>query len=260
MIAWIESQAGPYRPIEIPYNLKGFTFENFCDFKTEESKFFDATEREEPEEAIAHMKTAVSIFFKGAGLEDLPISLPGEDIDQKIKDRYLIAPGDKISLFSLYPHLITVINQFIPEQIPTEIKINLAGDTYTITNRIALEAMLSRPVTTGEALEVLEYRNRAGQQESLRPIDGGNIDFNLGLTEMAILLRKKGERLPANKAERDRFIERRKKLFRAIPLEEVLATRFFFIQLFLRYGKTPIINFFGKVHQVPMRRPKRTRK
>lgn len=235
---------------DIPMSVHERTFENFCDFKGAKAKLDEIDEGEvfSPNDLIDILKHMVT-----GDLTKLPLGAD-VDIEQLLESNYTITIDDltnqvEISLWRLFAHVVNVIKSYVPESVPETFKLNFKGNNFLIKKRRVVTNMLQAPYTTGEIIEAREYQRIAEHNVSEVPKESGNIDFNLGLAEMAILVRQPGEELPSSKSKLTKFIDERKKLFRHMPLNHVLDLRFFFIYSLLSYESSQEPNSFGKGHQ-----------
>ena len=105
-------------------------------------------------------------------------------------------------------------------------------------------------VSTGEAIEVLEFRRIAEKNLEEKKFALGSMDFTLGLRELAILVRKKGEALPWNRKELESFLNDRMQTFRTVTAGEVLTLRFFLINSYLIWLQNQTINSSGTVRHI----------
>lgn len=213
----IKYKAGQRRGrIELPDTVAEITFGQFIDFKQSESAFFEA---EELIDRYAAMMEAAAHIAKG-NIDPLPIT--GKD--------------DEISIEFIYRYIVGLINSYNPEASLDAFSFRVAhhGEVFEVAGN-ADKIMTGFGLTAGEVIEVMEYRRRAGRMTT--EIDAGNIGFSLGLSELAILLRKPGEKLPVSKAERTTFIEERRKLFEDLPMDAVLNVRFFLTLKLLKSGE-----------------------
>lgn len=251
MKVWIDTHLGPTL-YDIPFHVKSITFEQFCDFKQLKATLFDSDNDFEPEK----LAKLLSVMVKG-DLSLIPIS-NDEDMQELISSKYQIELGNNISLFSLYAHIINLIQLYTPESIPDELKFDFLGHTFEVKKRKVVSLMTNKPLTTGEAIECLEYQRVAKGIIDQTPKEVGNIEFNLGLSEFSILVRKPGETLPVTRAKRESWIDERKKLIRNLTLDLVLDARFFFINALVTYKMTPGSNFSGKALRLQkQKKPKR---
>lgn len=252
-------QDGATKQVDIPFALKERTFENFCDFRTKEALYLEHVENNTIDEPIDLAERATLLEhalqeMAWGDLDAMPISEVGDDINELIKNRYQIRPGDNMSIFRVYAHLVVLIQSYEPKAIPKSFHFKYRNKDFVVRREETAKVLRQRALTTGEAIEVLEYQRLASMRMENEPREVGNIDFNLGLEEFAILVRQKGERLPVSRSERERFIEKRKRLFRNLDLETLMALRFFFISALIDSAITPGFSSFGKA-QLPPRTP-----
>ncbi len=246
---------GQYK-IDVPFEVNAITFEGFCDFRSDEYLYLSAHSESEPVENFLLLQQAVQHIVKG---DVLALPLIHDKTDAQLIDTdYTLQLDEPISLLRLYAHLLTVIRNYQPVEIPTTFKFKWGKKDFVIQQVPAARVLLGNPITLGEVLETLEYQRRAATYMEATPKEVGNISFNLGLTEFAILVKQAGELLPSNKAERRQFIESRKKLFATLPLNLVLDIRFFLTNSLLIHGQTLPTNSFGKVAQAVKRSKKVT--
>lgn len=249
--------------IEIPQALEEIRFQQFCEFRELESQFWKENEArtdengnvQEPEaEALVYLKLEDAIkVFSGPGIECAPVSIEGDNFQAMIDAGYRLKIGDDVSLLRYYAHIVSLINSYKPEKIPTTFEWKSdKGKTYKVKKDEAARAIYGTAMTAGEAITVLEYQRRAGLAEKKGLAEIGNIEFSLGLTEIAILLRRPGERLPADKRKRDHFIEQRREVFADITLDVVMSLRFFLLNSLLAYATTRNTNFSGKARLTPV--------
>jgi len=123
-------------------------------------------------------------------------------------------------LLDLYNSTIQMINDYQPTNV-------LTWNGYEV---VAPEI---NPITVGESITLLEFDRRAGKV--LDKDYNANIDFNLGLEQFAVLLRKPGEQLPLDLSKRIAFIDARKQIAKQAPLWLILNVRFFFIRKYRPY-------------------------
>lgn len=237
---------GEHKSINIPFSCEEISFNDFCDFKSFESKFFEAIKSDDRDdsEVSSLMLRTVSTMIKG-DVSSLPLSI-NEGIDELFENQFQLSINEELSVVRLYVHLVNLIQSFTPEEIPSSVyDFNHAGDSFKIKSAPAARILSGRSLTVGESIELLEYQRRANNSIK-QGNDIGNIEFNLGLTEFAILVRKENEPLPSGRRQLDKFISDRKQLFKSLPLSEVLSIRFFFIRALLELKKIRTTNFSGK--------------
>lgn len=237
------------RRLNIPFHPKEITFDKFCDFRTARSVFED--DELEPEEYAAQLTAGLQHLVPGLRTAGLPFALK-EDWDRDLIDEhYRIQLNDELSILRIYAHLVTTINGYQVESIPESFTFKHKGKDFEINKTRVAAAMLNK--TTGEMIETLEYQRRASILMEDRRRDFGNIDFELGLTELAILVRQPGEELPSDKPTRDRFIEQRRNIFKTVTLDTIIEMRFFFLKSLVESETIRTTAIFGRVHRMQAR-------
>lgn len=264
--------------IDCPIQVREIYFEDFCDFRTEERKYLfmcrppdleedgsnkDAVESWEMpvDDAIKQLVLAVEQLVKG-DVREIPFSLPGEDVSQLINSKYRIQPKDDLTITRLYSHLLTIIQEYKPARIPATYILEKGGRRFVIASKPAAEILLNKTggkLATGHALEILEYQRRYAKALQDKPLEVGNLDFTLGLTEFAILVRQEGERLPWDKTELDDFIRERREFFRDLTLDEVFGVRFFLLNSLLLYRQSRLTGYSGRGDRRRRKRKGRSR-
>lgn len=254
-------QDGEEKRIDIPIHVSEIAFGDFCDFRTHEQLYFQARESGDIDEAVNQLITALQFIFKG-DLFSFPLSVTDNDFELIVKRGRLIEPGDNLTINLLYGHFHLLVNSFTPDRIPVNIELNHEGNKYTIVELEAVRVLQKQPLSVGEVIEVMEIQRRSIEAQDLeKKIATGNIDFTLGLTEFAILVRQPGERLPAGRRKLDAFINARRELFKTLPLDSVLAIRFFLLNTLLKYSQMANTNFSGRARLKAIEPPaKRNRK
>lgn len=251
---WYE-QAQQMYSIDLPNHASQIKFADFCDFRQLEAKYLHDDDITGPEAAVM-LRDALATIVKGS-LHPLPVNHPGDDPVQMLDRGYIVQIGDPLSLNRIYAHLVTIIQDYKPDKVPQTFKMKWHGKNFTVSRAPIARVLLGTPLTTGEALEVLEYQRRASDRMATAPKDVGNIDFNLGLREFAILVRKKGEELPADRDQRHRFINQRMALFKDLRLTAVLDIRFFFVTSLIDYTQKNLLSTSGKDRQAAIVRKNR---
>jgi len=234
------------KEVDIPFAASDIEFGDFCDFRSAEYLWFNVGDAE-PIENFILLRNAVACLVK-CDIDSLPLFSSEEETDL-ITMGYKIQIGDTITLIKVYAHLVTLINRYKPEEIPQNFAFTHKQKDFVINTDSVIRVMSQARLTLGESLEVLEYQRRAAARNETDPKGAGNIDFNLGLTEFAILIRQPGEKLPSDKSDRRKFIDRRKELFSTLPLDLVLDIRFFLTNSLIIYNQNLRTNSFGKVRQ-----------
>jgi len=226
--------------LEIPLVVGEVEFGVWCDFKKAEEKYLA---EEDSKQALFYLLDALEEVY-GEEVREVPWMSKEESLVDLIDGGFMIRIGSELSVGRLYAHLVNLFRSYVPEEIPKDF-VEL-GDGYEIRKEEAVRVMTERPLTLGEAVEVLEYKRRTDEDIARKPLERTNLDFTLGLTEFAILVRKRGERLPADPAERERFLEERRRKFFHLDMGTVLQVRFFFMSALIESEGIGIIKCFGK--------------
>ena len=263
--------------IEFPIAVHEITWEQFNDIRVIEQKFFkantpepDSEENEagdtektpEPEtvitpaaalqnisESVNHVVDLLDIVMDGDWGE-IPFSQPGDNMAQLFKDGFTYnienAFDSDVTLMRLYVHIMNTIQYYKPVKPFLKYSLKWKGETYYIDPTEAFNALSGIDYTVGETITVLEFQKKAQEKIAEKGDGSGNIGFNLGIQEVAILLRKKNEKLPFKRRERIRFIDQRARLFTDLPLDEILNIRFFFLNILMLSEITPTTNSSSK--------------
>lgn len=242
------------KSIDLPLSVDDIgLFDTFCDFRAAEHRYFKANESAGDEDSapIALLLEAVGVIVKG-DLASLPMAVDGDEFVELIESEYMVKPGDDLSLLRVYAHVVNVINLYRPETIPETFTIKrsrfpwLKAERFEVQSQPAARVIDGRVITTGEAVELLEYQRLADQKIDAAPGEIGNIEFTLGLTEVALLMRQPGESLPSSPRKLKGFLNDRKKQFKKLPLSVILSLRFFLIAALLKLKTTHDSGSFGK--------------
>lgn len=245
--------------INLPLTAHEIQWEAFCDFKDQEQEYFTAQETEDSRAAIIAITRALAYVY-GDWIWDLPFSLD-EPLEELFLNGFTVTLGDDISVMRLYAHLNTIINTFKPETLKGKVfKIVIGGEEYQLDQLKAAKFLTLEGVSTGEAIEVLEFRRIAEKNLEEKKFALGSMDFTLGLRELAILVRKKGEALPWNRKDLEAFLNSRMEIFRGVAAGEVLTLRFFLINSYLLWLQNRTTNFSGmarliKVQELRRKKP-----
>jgi len=255
MIVNYENAFGEPVLLDVPFSVGDMLFEGYCDFRTGEAKYIEAarslrTEQTmDVEEAVQHLTAAVASLVKG-NVEELQFAIPGDNMASLLDGGWRVTLGEDLSIMRLYSHLVATLRTFKPSEIVHPFSVVVQGKKYVLDSRRANTLLTGVALTTGEVLETLEYQRRAERIVEGAPLEVGNVDFNLGLTELALLLRPEGERLPADRAAREAIIGQRKQVFRKIGMDTVLTLRFFLLNSLTIYAITPNTVSFGRAGRV----------
>jgi hypothetical protein len=242
--------------INLPLTAHEIPWEAFCDFKDQEQEYFKAIENENGfSELITSNQAMIAItkaleYVFGDWIITLPFALE-EPSDDLFLNGFTVTLGDDLSVMRLYAHLNTVINTFKPETLKDKVfKLVIGGEEYQLDQLKAAKFLTLEGVSTGEAIEVLEFRRIAEKNLEEKKFALGSMDFTLGLRELAILVRKKGESLPWNRKELESFLNDRMQTFRTVTAGEVLTLRFFLINSYLLWLQSQITNSSGTVRPI----------
>lgn len=252
--------------INLPLTAHEVNWEAFCDFKDHEQKYFDECEKLrarygvenlsdaslepiETVEVISAITYALEQVY-GDWVWSLDFTL-GEELDELFLSGFTVTIGDDLSIMRLYAHLNTIINTFKPETLKDKVfKLVIGGEEYQLDQLKAAKFLTLEGMSTGEAIEVLEFRRIAEKNLEEKKFALGSMDFTLGLRELAILVRKKGEALPWNRKELESFLNDRMQTFRTVTAGEVLTLRFFLINSYLLWLQNQTINSSGTVRPI----------
>lgn len=222
--------------VTIPVTADEITFAQFCDYQPAEAAFIEANRNRDEvgfEQVQAALTDAVAIIC-GPGVHDLPFSTGTEPLGNMIKAGYQISLNTtELSVLTLYAHITVLLKtanyhgDLTPDNLPSFLVIDHGGKSYRVKSEATARVMTGNPLTVGEAVEAAEYRRRHSEAVAARVQDGSALDFTLGLSEFAILVRRPGERLPADEEKRERWIAERRELLADLSLTNVMKVRFF---------------------------------
>lgn len=228
--------------LEIPFSIDDISFADFCDFKAKETLFFEALKGDDHDaaDAVMILIEVVEQVVKG-DLSDIPFAVDGENVLDLMQSDFVFNFDDELSITRIYAHIITLLKRVDIENLDNgkEIRIKNGEHEYVLDSVRAVRLMTETNVTAGEMLETLEFQKRFfGNSEKANLNDVTNLDFELGLTEVAILCRKEGEKLPWRKAEFDNWLQKRIHEIKDIPLSDVLRIRFFLLDSLTNFVQT----------------------
>lgn len=201
---------------------------------------------EDSEASANHIIDLLAIVLDG-DWDQIPFSVPGDNVQELMVAgfRYNLdtALTEELSLMRLYVHLVNIINGYEEKAVDPDFSLDWKGQTYYIDPLEAYKALSGMDFTAGEAITVLEFQKKTLEKIAAKGDRDCNLSFNLGAREIAVLLRKKGEKLPFKSRERISFINARVKIFQDLPLDIVLNIRFFFLNILEKYELIQDINF-----------------
>lgn len=234
---------------DIPLAVAERTFGRFCDFKALEQLYWDkvreggAEYREENDlppmnalDILKHTQEITTAFESmmatiiDGNIADIEFSIEGDSPTKLIENKYHIGLEDDISLMRLYAHWVTIVDAFKPEKVPRIIKMDMEGTTCELTKERVEILFMGEGTTAGQLIEILEFRRRClFLAETVKSEATGNLDFNLGTTEMSLLVLPKGVKLPHKRGPLMKHINEWKKKWEFVPLDELLTIRFFLV-------------------------------
>jgi hypothetical protein len=220
--------------INIPMHVDEIKYSEFLNFKMYEEEFFNAPAEEKPAALVDLVKNIYEV-----DVTDLPFGSPEEDYSE-----YFINLGDDLTVMRLYHHYINLINTFNPD-IKNTYEIKYKGQKFYLDAMGIMKSLEGAAYTAGEVITVCEYQ-RVLSKKTDSIDDSAAMSMKLGLIEMAVLLRKKGEKLPSRQSERETFISNRAKFFSELSMDKVLAVRFFLLDILKAYVRTTDISSSGK--------------
>jgi hypothetical protein len=257
---------GQDRDLFLPLDASEWHFGKFCDFRAWENRFHlisrqvadGEAEAGQAERAMAEALEKVT----GAAVHDLPTSLPGDDVVHLFNSNYRITLGTELSQTRVYAHLAGIAKECEPtkaevldkypiDSLPDFLQVKTDGKTFKVVRDRVARVMSGKPLNTGEAIECQEYlRRHATEIGKIRgyedPERASSLDYTLGLTQVAILLRRFGEQLPWDDGARERWLVRRRKLLRNIDLQTVQDIRFFYRRRLAEIRARRQYDFFTK--------------
>ena len=219
--------------VDVPYTGYEITYCQFIDFREAEQVAFGEDAEVDPGSSrIACVQSVCS-----GDIDVLPYSLPD---DAYLPEDFMVGLNEDLSIMKLYKHLVTVIQTFKVEkdgktklrgpEIDYTYSTIYKGDEYFITPERAELMYARRPYRAGEWIEAVELERLLEFKKNLdKGNDGGALEFRMTLMQMAVILRKKDEKLPLNVAERNKFMNERAVHFKDLPLHTVLSVRDFFL-------------------------------
>lgn len=236
----IENDQGETAVFDIPFDASEITYADFVDFQVNVQKMYKALEEDEAADVSEYLEEATfSLVEVVSGTTDfLPFGLD-EDVSELIEQDYSIRLGDKLTLVRLYAHVTNLIEAFQPLTVDYRFETNYKGENYYISpNKTARMLGLRKAYTMGEVFDYNEFTRQFSNQIEKKGDLDGNLSFTLTMYQMAILLRKEGEKIPFKKSDRKTFYSERARHLAELPLGVVLSVRFFFTSIIMRCART----------------------
>ena len=226
--------------LEIPFHASEVLWSTWSDFKIKENEYFQAAGKQDEEgvvkpdvrDATIALVEAVETIC-GEGVKLLKFSI-GEEEYKLIDSGYVLKMGEEVTILKLYAHLVTVVDKFVPVDLKNVFRISIGNAVFQIDKSRAASLFGFDSLSVGEAIEILEFMRVGREAVKLKRVSLGNMDFSMGLRQIATILRKPGEELPWNKKELEDFLDRRCKVFEPhVTAEQILTLRFFLINSFI---------------------------
>jgi hypothetical protein len=214
--------------VSLPLSANDIRFAEFCDFIELENQSLNKNADEKD------VKDFTSI----------PLQLIVEALEFVVDgDLSVLTEND---ILYCYSHILKLVSDYkSTHDKGTDYVVLIDGIEYVITVE-QFNYMLNESLSVVETVEFLEV-DRWVHNAMQTAKELSNLEFNLGLSQLAILLRKRGEQLPISKSKRDAFIEQRKLIFQELPLSTVLDIRAFFLSIIAGLSMTSVIPIFSKV-------------
>ena len=270
MILLIKTKSGEEKELNMPFNVNDVTFSQFCDFKEQEFKFLESVksirEAESKEnnididgvsfDAILSLSMAVSSIY-GEHVSEVPFRLKNETTTKLITDGFIYTPDNvfqvPITLERLYAHFVNLVNSYRDKVTGKNYSFIYKGNRYYVNKDKFLDMLTGERMTTGEVLEVLQVNVNLKKRVNHIASDA-NINFALGLSEFALLCRRKNEQLPSDRGKLTKWRNKRVLHLQDLRLDKVLDVRFFLRSTIIDSNLNPTTNYSLKAS-----RPQRLR-
>lgn len=242
--------------LDIPFDLSERTVNHHANFKAHEQVYLKACieGNEKPDDIevtdqinAAFIDTVGQVVF--GDLSKVPHVHIEDDIQAMFEHGYTLTPLDEPSIMRLYTHYVTLCNRYEPGRVELTYSIDWWTDekqtektTYWIENNEAARLHDQKAYTSGEVILVQEWRRRIKNAIQQKGDPEGNLALTMDQTDLALLLRKNGEAIPANQGKRRLWLNKRKRVFNDFPLDELFRIRFFLIAIGIQQAKTRIID------------------
>jgi hypothetical protein len=200
----------------IPISVNDITFAQYLDVK----KSFEAVKE------LPSIEAVIQVAQHFVDANEIPIG-------EQVPDNFMFTLGKKeqtVTAMKVYYHVLNLINAYQQDN-PSE-SFEYKGETYYISSVVNDGLNAQEGIITSE----IERRWSEIAQGKATDIkgnlildDNGNFEFSLNLRLFAVLCRKKGESIPIDIRERDKWLTERAELFKDIPMNIVLDVRFFLL-------------------------------
>lgn len=192
--------------IIIPNSAADITLVQWADFQIENAKYAESG-------SFDDLLNAVASFYSEADHKDLSELQFGDITDE-------VVLGEEPTLFALYTYIAKLLVEYQPELITLPFTVKWKGEEYILSAADTMLLIGCQPITVGEAVTLLELTRVSGE--------GVEALYNLTISHLAVLLRKKDEMLPLLIGDRERFIDNRKQLWADAPMTIGLQVQQYF--------------------------------
>lgn len=243
--------------IKVPMTAQEIRYADFLPFHAAvKAMYEEATDTGEGyelslEKSIEHITAAVNGYFKYdkeslATAQELPYDHENSGFGF----------GKQITVSAIYWQLYDLIMNYQPRE-SKRFSFKLGGSTFEIGNNsisnlaeYEFRKQLKQPLelTGGEVTEVLALRTLI--QEQVKEMEGQpklDLIYTGDIRQIAILCRRKAEKLPSGFAERQAFINDRVQLFKDLDMATILDANFFLSTGIMKSLQMKVTTYFLKV-------------
>ena len=210
--------------LNIPETVEEMNLNDFCDFGAWDAAYLAEATKEEPNEIelIALQIRLFKLLAPEIDWETYPIF--GSEIQNVV---------ETIRLCIEQAHTL-----YVPKLVENKAVFKVNGVTYYMNGASAeLHPGIRKPLTALEAIEFQEVHDKYIElmEKALKQPNSNilieNVEFTYYSVIIALLYRRKNERIPLDETERRAWLEQRTKLFSKAPATAALdAKHFFFIK------------------------------
>lgn len=232
------------KQLRLPLTQSDITYKDFLQFR-EYGKKMDALQDGATILDFQGFVADIAILLCG----DLAKDLPFGDIEAiENGEANILTFEDEVTAVGVYLHFLAVLAQPLPAFTGS---FYWGGNTYEI-GAIGNALRDFAALKTGEVVEALQVRRDMGA--IIEQAEKEATDFTIMLPyhldmealTFAIILRKKGEKLPINQAELRKFATQRAGVFQGLPMDIVLQVHAFFLNLLTAYSIAKNIGSFSR--------------